>query len=73
VVGLVLNAGYNGSRATTGYAQRTACDAEQSLVPTRQLRRPGCPVQFTHDQAEAFSKLSAGTCAGEQRLSNGLR
>ena len=30
------------------------------------------PVQFTYDQAEAFSKLSAGTVRLNKRLSNGI-
>jgi len=70
--GVVLNAGYNGSKGNH-LDMRSAPRATPSSPGTDPaVAQTGLPVQFTYDQAEAFSKLSAGTVRVNKRLSNGI-
>ena len=64
--GVVLNVGYNGSKGNhldTRSAPR-ATPSSPGTDPTS--------LVFTYDQAEAFSKLSAGTVRVNKRLSGGI-
>jgi hypothetical protein len=64
--GIVMNVGYNGSKGNhldITSAPR-ATPASPNTDPTNQV--------FTYDQAQAFSKMSAGTLRVNKRLSSGI-
>jgi hypothetical protein len=70
--GVVLNVGYNGSKGDH-LDMRSAPRAIPSSPDTDPaIAQTGLPLPFTYDQAEAFSKLSAGTVRVNKRLSNGI-
>jgi len=70
--GVVLNVGYNGSKGNH-LDMRSAPRATPSSPDTDPANaQTGLPLPFTYDQAEAFSKLSAGTFRVNKRLSNGI-
>jgi hypothetical protein len=64
--GVVLNIGYNGSKAN-----HLDITSAPRATPSSPLTNPGNQV-FTYDQALAFSKFSAGTVRVNKRLSTGF-
>jgi hypothetical protein len=70
--GIVMNVGYNGSKGNH-LDMRSAPRATPSSPNTDPANeQTGLPLVFTYDQAEAFSKLTAGTLRVNKRLSNGI-
>jgi hypothetical protein len=70
--GVVMNVGYNGSKGNhldMRSAPRATPTSPNTNPPVAQT---GLPLPFTYDQAEAFSKLNAGTVRVNKRLSNGI-
>jgi hypothetical protein len=70
--GIVLNAGYNGSRGSRldvkSSPRASATSPNTDLNPTT-----GLPIaNFTYEQAAAFSRFNAGTLRVNKRLSSGI-
>jgi len=70
--GVVMNVGYNGAKGNH-LDMRSAPRATPSSRDTDpDIAQTGLPLPFTYDQAEAFSKLTAGTLRLNKRLSKGM-
>jgi len=70
--GIVLNAGYNGSRGSR-LDVKSSPRASQSSPNTDLNPTTGLPIaNFTYEQAAAFSRFNAGTLRVNKRLSSGI-
>jgi trimeric autotransporter adhesin len=69
---VVLNVGYNGSKGNHLDMRSAPRATPNSPNTDPAIAQTGLPLPFTYDQAEAFSKLSAGTVRVNKRLSNGI-
>ena len=65
VWGILLNAGYNGSKGTH-------LDITSAPRPANQTSPYGSDVLFNYEQAVAFSNFNAGTLRLRKRLQNGV-
>jgi len=64
--GVVMNIGYNGSKGN-----HLDIASAPRATPANPLTNPASQV-FTYDQAEAFSKMSAGTVRVNKRMTGGM-
>jgi hypothetical protein len=82
--GIVMNLGYNGTRANhldtvlapRAISQATSLTDPSIISPNASIVCPGSPscfpLNFTYDEAVSFSKFNAGTARVNKRLSGGV-